>query len=94
LFVNTSTNQSQLWLMNGTQVTSVQAPASNAGPVAPSNATALSNSPVLGQADGYFPSGTSGFGGALLAGPDLSGVDGRASPQGASTSNGRLFTPT
>jgi hypothetical protein len=97
LFLNPSTGQVQIWLMNGTQVTSMQAPTSGALPAAPSNATPLSSAPVLGAVDGYFPSGYSGLGGAMLAGPDPSGLLGGAGPPGAATiratfGDGNLFT--
>jgi hypothetical protein len=65
LFVNPITNQAQTWLMNGTQVTSMQAPVS--APAAPqSGAAVLSETEfyipaesVTGMAGGTSPIGTS-----------------------------------
>jgi hypothetical protein len=101
LFLDPSSGQVQIWLMNGTQVSSIQAPTSGGLPVAPSNATPLSSAPVLGEVDGYFPSGAfpgtprgpgspPALRGALLAGPDQ-GL-GAFGPVAASTGN--LFTRT
>jgi hypothetical protein len=101
LFLDPSSGQVQIWLMNGTQVSSIQAPTSGGLPVAPSNATPLSSAPVLGEVDGYFPSGAfpgtprgpgspPALGGALLAGLDqgLGAFGPLASP------TGNLFTRT
>jgi hypothetical protein len=48
LFINPITNQTQTWLMNGTQVTAMQAPVS--APAAPQSSV-----PVLSETEFYLP---------------------------------------
>jgi hypothetical protein len=48
LFLNSLTNQALTWLMNGTQVASIQAPVSAPG-------TPLSGAPVLSETEMYYP---------------------------------------
>jgi hypothetical protein len=71
LFVNTGTDQVQIWAMNGTQVSSVQTPASSGAALASSPVTPLSSTPMLTQADAYYPAtgfGTAGSPGAPALG--------------------------
>jgi hypothetical protein len=71
LFLNPTTSQVQIWLMNGTQVLSMSAPttaqASAAASAVQGSATALSSSPVLLAPDGYY--GAASTGTPVAAGP-------------------------
>jgi hypothetical protein len=54
LFVNSMTQQTQIWVMNGTQVASMQTPATSQAALASSPVTPLSATPMLTAADGTF----------------------------------------
>lgn len=58
LFLNPGTSQVQIWLMNGTQVSSMQAPVSSGASAPLSDSTPLSNAPVLAEVEGYYPNGS------------------------------------
>jgi hypothetical protein len=96
LFLNPTTEQVQIWLMNGTHVLSMAAPTSaSALPGAQGGATPLSSSPVLAGIDTYSAGAplagmaeTSGM--SLLGG---SGTSGQVTPPTALGTTGRgLFT--
>jgi hypothetical protein len=70
LFVNPSTDQVQIWLMNGTQVVSEQAPTSaSAVSGAPGSAAPLSSSSVLLSPDALLAAGFGGAPGGPGSGP-------------------------
>lgn len=74
LFVNSTINQDQVWLMNGTQVTSMQAPT---GGVLPATlGTSAGSNPVLGEAEAYYGAGVEPTG-SSIRGDVFSGDTGR-----------------
>jgi hypothetical protein len=85
LFVNTSTDQVQIWVMNGMQVTSMQGPQSSMGASASSAATALSATPTLTEADAYYPATFAGSGGCTQNNP----LSSSAVPSGGLLSSGQ-----
>jgi hypothetical protein len=60
LFLNPTTSQVQIWLMNGTQVMSMAPPTSAHASAAQGSAAALSSSPVLSAPDAYYAAASSG----------------------------------
>ena len=80
LFLNPISNQAQTWLMNGTQVTSIQAPVSVPG-------GPQSGAPVLSEMEFYLPAeAAAGMGG------DISPI--RTSPLPDAGTTGSIFART